>query len=96
MDTETKWYLIDNRILGKRDNLGDFIFNNGHWENDTDHLIGDCLIGYDPYEVACYALGNTEIMARIKEIPKEQAIKFIRKKLNSLNLEPFLKNTLPK
>lgn len=70
---ETKWYLIDNHILGKVTDSGCFLFKNGVWEKDTNHVIMDCLFGYDPTEDEVYALGNIEIMDRIKEITLEEA-----------------------
>ena len=77
-DAEPTWYLIDNHILGKMDSLGCFIFNNGHWEEDTNNLIVDCILGYDPTEEGPYALGNTEIMGRIQEITEIEAIAFMK------------------
>lgn len=73
---QTKWYLIDNHILGKTDGHGCYIFNNGSWEEDSRCLIMDCLMGYDPTEEGPYALGNTEIMDRIQEITEIEAVAF--------------------
>ena len=85
MNSETKWYIIDGSILGKSDQCGHFIFNNGQWEKDTTHLIGDCLIGYDTTEDDFYAIGNMEIMDRIKEISEGEAKVIINKSRNEVN-----------
>ena len=77
--SDTKWYLIDGHIIGRTDRWGHFILDNGRWKNDEKHLIGDCLMGYDPTEDDFYAIGNTEIMDRIKEISEEVAKEFISK-----------------
>lgn len=76
---KTKWYLIDNYLLGKSDNNGCFLYNDGVWEKDINRLILDCLIGYDPTEEGIYALGNTEVLDRIKEISQEEALKIMGK-----------------
>ena len=83
--SETKWYLIDEHILGRTDRWGHFIFNNGRWENYEKHLIGDCLIGYDPTEDDFYAIGNMEIMDRIKEISESEAVAIINKSRKGVN-----------
>ena len=77
--TQTKWYLIDNHILGKTDGHDCYIFNNGSWEEDTRCLIMDCLMGYDPTEEGPYVLGNTEIMAQIHEITEMEAVAFMER-----------------
>ncbi len=77
-DTQTKWYLIDNRILGKTDAHGCYIFSNGSWSADKNGLIMDCLFGYDPTEQGPYVFGNTEILDRIKEITEIEAVAFMQ------------------
>jgi hypothetical protein len=70
----TKYYLIRDRIIGKRENgCDDYLLKDGKWVDDEKHVIGDHLIGYDPDPF--YGIGNMEIMDEIKEISKEDAIK---------------------
>ena len=78
-DTKTKWYLIDQHILGKVDMHGCFIFNNRHWEADKNNLIMDCIFGYDATEEGPYVLGNNEMLYRIKEITELEAFAIIKK-----------------
>ena len=73
---QTKWYLIDNHILGKTDAHGCYIFNNGSWLADKNGLIMDCLLGYDPTEEGPYVFGNIEILDRINEITEIEAVAF--------------------
>lgn len=80
--TQTKWYLIDNHILGKIDAHGCYIFDNGSWKEDKNSLIMDCLLGYDPTEEGPYVFGNTEIMDRIQEIDVCKAKLFVKKYLH--------------
>lgn len=69
-----KYYLICNRILGKRTDKGDFIYYDGVW-TDAGNKIEDYLIGFDPSEEpgSPYAIGNTDIMEKIQEISFSQA-----------------------
>ena len=85
MSDGTKWYIIDESIIGKADQCGHFIFTDGRWEKDAKHLIGDCLIGYDPTEDDFYAIGNMEIMDRIKEISESEAVAIINKSRKGVN-----------
>lgn len=68
-----------NRI-GRKTESGYELYRNGQWEQDTEHLISDRLIGYDPSEPpgSPYGIGNTEIMREIEEISPEEAEKYIR------------------
>ena len=77
-NSKTRWYLIDNHILGKSDSYGCYIFNNGTWEEDNNGVILDCLLGYDQTEEGPYAIGNTEIMDRIQEITEIEAVSFMK------------------
>ncbi len=77
---EPKYYLICDKTVGKNDSTGDYIFKNGAWEKDTEHLIMDSLMGYDPGEddASPYKMFNPDIMESIKEISQEEAMKLIK------------------
>ena len=66
--------------IGRKTESDYELYRNGQWEQDTEHLISDRLIGYDPSEPpgSPYGIGNTEIMREIEEISPEEAEKYIR------------------
>lgn len=80
-ETKTVYYLIRGRILGKNENETYSIYKDGHWQPDTEHLIMDTLMGYDPYEEpgSPYAIGNTSIMDEIETVSADEAEAVIRK-----------------
>ena len=49
-DRNTKYYLLWNTVVGKSDSNGFFLFEDGQWHSDKDHVIMDHLYGYDPFE----------------------------------------------
>ena len=77
MKENTKYYLIYKRIVGKKDEDGYKLFQDGKWVVDDQWIIMDHLNGYDPYEPqdSPYAMYNSSIMAEIEEITEEQAIR---------------------
>ncbi len=78
---ETKYFLILERIVAKEDSTGDYIYKDGKWERDTENMIWDRLMGYDPTEDSDspYAIGNSSIMEEIEEITYERAMELIDK-----------------
>ena len=80
-ENNTEYYLIRERILGKNENGQYSLFKNGTWQPDTEHLIMDTLMGYDPYEEpdSPYGIGNTSIMEEIETISAEEAKAFLRR-----------------
>ena len=58
------YYLIYGRLVGKADEQGYFLFQNGQWVADKGYVILDHLHGYDPYEPegSPYAMYNMSIM----------------------------------
>ena len=74
---EANYYLIWQRVVGKRIGINCFIFENGEWKVDTEHLIMDKLAGYNPYEPpgSPYGIGNTSIMDEIEDITYEEAMR---------------------
>lgn len=73
------YYLIRETRLGKRDQAGDHLYDNGVWKPDGRSVIRDLLIGYDPYEPddSPYKIGNISIMDEIEEITEEQAVQLM-------------------
>ena len=82
-EKNTTYYLIRNRIIGKREKDSecfDYLYKDGDWVPDKDCVIMDHLFGYDPYEPddSPYKIGNLSIMEKIEEISCEEAMERIR------------------
>ena len=77
MDEKAKYYLILNTIVGKKENGRYFLFRNGEWSPDTENMIMDRLVGYDPFEPpgSPYGFGNGCVMGEMVEISSEKAAK---------------------
>jgi len=75
---ERKYYLIKNRILGMVCDEGAFIIKDNILEEDNDNIIRDHLFGYDPYDDSHYGMFNSYIMDEIKEITKDEFVKYIK------------------
>lgn len=77
-DSPVRYYLIRNRIAGKKDGEEYYIFRHGQWEPDEDYMIMDRLMGYDPSEPpgSPYGIGNMDIMDEIEEISPETAMRY--------------------
>ena len=72
------YYIRDLSLFAKGDGLiQNYIFKNGEWVIDNDHIVSDRLMGYDPYEDddSPYKIGNISIMDEIEEISEEEFIK---------------------
>ena len=80
---KTTYYLICERLLGKReyenDGFTDYLFLGGSWVFDGSLTILKYLFGFDETEPedSPYAVGNSDIMDEIQEISKEDAMKII-------------------
>lgn len=76
---DTIYYLIFERLIGKREDGRYYLYSNDDWVPDTDSVIMDHLMGYDPSEPpgSPYGIGNGSIMADIEEISYEQAMELI-------------------
>ena len=72
---EIQYYLLYDRIIGKHDETGYYLFRDGEWRPDTECEIMDCLYGFDPSEPSDspYAYVSTDMLDQIKEITTEQA-----------------------
>ena len=77
--TNTTYYLILNKQLGKEEDGKYYLYTNGNWVPDTKSTILDRLMGFDPSEPADspYAMGNMDIMDTIEVINEQQALQFI-------------------
>ena len=80
---KTTYYLIRERLVGKReyesDGFTDYLFLDGRWAFDGSLTILKYLMGFDETEPedSPYAVGNSDIMDEIWEIPEEDAMKII-------------------
>ncbi len=79
MEKKTTYYLLWNRVLGMRNENGDFLYKEGKWEKDP-NMIQDRLVGYAPCEPegSPYAFMNASIMDEIEEIPEERAMEILK------------------
>ena len=79
MMEQAEYYLILNRIVGKKENDRYYIFRDGGWQPDTENMILDRVFGYDPTEDenSPYAMFNTSIMEELEKISYEEAMKRI-------------------
>ncbi len=77
--TNTTYYLILNRQLGKEEDGKYYLYKKGSWVPDTKSTILGRLMGFDPSEPADspYAIGNMDIMDTIDVITEEQANQLI-------------------
>ena len=75
----TIYYLIDKKILGKREgerlHMRSYLFIEGKWEPDRKSVIMDHLMGYDSSEPegSPYAFGSLDAMDGIEEISEKRA-----------------------
>ena len=74
------YYLIRERRLGKVQEDGYFLFDNGEWIPDERNVILDHLMGFDPSDDSFYGFGNAQIMDEMEEITEEQAIAFMNQR----------------
>ncbi len=79
MNKKISYYLIKERLVGKKEDGRYYLFRNGEWVADTEKVIMDHLVGYDPTEPpgSPYAMGNFSIMDEIEDITYEEAMEII-------------------
>ena len=72
------YYLINDRLLGKKEGLTYYLFRNAGWVLDEKNVIADHLAGFDPGEPedSPYRFGNGT-MSDIEVITYERAIQLI-------------------
>ena len=73
------YYLIWNWLVGKQEDGQCYLFRDGKWTVDTESVIRDRLVGYDPSEPpgSPYGFGNGSVMAEMDEITYEKAMELI-------------------
>ena len=78
-NSNTTYYLILNKQLGKEEDGKYYLYTNGSWIPDTKSTILGRLMGFDLSEPADspYAMGNMDIMDTIELITEQQAREFI-------------------
>ena len=74
---EITYYLIRERRLGKAQEDGYFLYDNGEWIPDERNVILDHLMGFDPSDDSFYGFGNAQIMDEMEEITEEEAIRIM-------------------
>lgn len=74
------YYIRDLKRFARGDGFDNFIYTEGTWEHDTQFVVSDRLMGYDPYEDddSPYKIGNTAIMAEIEEITEKEFMRRIQ------------------
>ena len=76
---DTVYYLILDRIVGKKEDGKYYLYRNDEWIPDTGYVIMDRLMGYDASEPpdSPYAMGSGSMMDEIEEISYEKAMEII-------------------
>ena len=84
-NSNTTYYLILNRQLGKREDGQYCLFEGGNWVPDSKCTIMDRLMGFDPNESmgSPYGIGSMDIMDTIDVITEQQAREFINNSGNT-------------
>lgn len=77
MNENAEYYLIKERLVGKKENDLYYLFIDGKWVPDEECMITDRLWGYDPSEPegSPYRFGSMSIMDEIEDISFEEAMK---------------------
>ncbi|MBR4456946.1 MAG: hypothetical protein IKS32_12145 [Solobacterium sp.] len=80
-ESKTVYCLIRKRIPGKIVHGNHYVYENGDWKPDNEHIIADCIYGYDASEEpdSPYGFGNTDIMDELEYITEEEANEVIRR-----------------
>ncbi len=78
-EKDIMYYLMWNRVVGKKENGNYYMFKDGRWEPDTNYEILGLCLGYDPSEPAGspYGTGDSDIMEEIEVISEKQAMDII-------------------
>ncbi len=84
------YYLIWERTVAKREKneeyYKDYLFENGRWIKDEEHIIADHLIGFDPTEPedSPYRYGSTSVLMEMDEISEKDAIRIMNQQILNL------------
>jgi len=77
---KAKYYLIEDKYLGKQENLIYYLLGKEGWCVDNSGYIAGKLFGYDESDDDTpYAMGNTDIMDQIREISKDEVNEVLTK-----------------
>lgn len=89
-DKDTTYYLVYGRIVAKRvsrdDYYDDYLFREGKWVKDEDHVIMDHLVGYDASEPedSPYRFGSTSVLMEMDKISEKEAVSVMNQQILSL------------
>jgi hypothetical protein len=75
------YYVNDKKLVGRREDRYSFpyLYTDGVWKPDKEHIIDDRLIGFDESEPpdSSYRIGCSDMLERIEEITEVEAMKLI-------------------
>ena len=84
-ETNITYYLVWERTVAKRERseklYEDYIFRDGKWLPDNEHIIMDHLAGYDPSEPedSPYRIGSTSVLMEMEEISEQDAVEIMNR-----------------
>lgn len=68
------FYLNELKVIAKMENFVPYIYDKEYgWKVDNENILGDCLIGYDGYDI-----GSTDMLLKVDKISEEVAMKIIK------------------
>ena len=92
-ETNRTYYLVWERLVAKREEsekiYEDYIFRDGEWFPDNEHIIMDHLVGYDPSEPedSPYRIGSTSVLMEMDEISEQDAVEIMNRQTLSIQKE---------
>ncbi|MBQ6655379.1 MAG: hypothetical protein IJM79_07645 [Erysipelotrichaceae bacterium] len=80
----TYYYINDRDLVAKSVGSRHYIFRSSGWRLDRSFIVSDRLCGYDSSEPSGspYGFGSTDMLDRIDEITREEAMKIIEEQKN--------------
>ena len=85
--TKLNYYLLkdseDSGLVTKGYSFYHWIYYDFEWHKDTENIVNDKLIGYNPSEPgdSPYAIGNTSVMDEIEKISYEEAMETLAEQI---------------
>lgn len=70
---KTFFVIKDLNMVAKMEEYQSYLFKDGKWIVDEEHIVNDRFIGYEPNE----GIGNTSMLEKIEEITEKEAMKLI-------------------
>ena len=89
-EKEVTYFLIRNKTVAKRESNGknsiDYLFRDGKWVVDSDHVVWDHMVGYDPFEEedSPYRFGSTSVLSEMDEISRDIAVRIMNQQILEL------------